>query len=144
LQRGQQIRGETQVFSNGESRRIRWEPESAKKSFDVPNPSMFDRQRGEDNEDEEEDKQDKDRSYNDKTGGKSSDPQRSVFGSAGKLGRQNYKQNSALDMGHIFTHLNEGQEDDPMPIEGMEGIEKEPQPTDGEQGPGGGAKMQSM
>jgi hypothetical protein len=40
-------------------------------------------------------------------------------------------------MGHIFTHLNEGQEDDPMPIEGMEGIEKEPQPTDGEQGPGG-------
>jgi hypothetical protein len=35
---------------------------------------MFDRQRGEDNEDEEEDKQDKDRSYNDKTGGKSSDP----------------------------------------------------------------------
>jgi hypothetical protein len=43
-------------------------------------------------------------------------------------------------MGHIFTHLNEGQEDDPMPIEGMEGIEKEPQPTDGEQGPGGGGK----
>jgi hypothetical protein len=53
-------------------------------------PSSIERER--DNEDEEEeDNLDKDRSYNDKTGGKCLDPQRTMFGSAGKSGGQSFK-----------------------------------------------------
>jgi hypothetical protein len=66
------IRGETQVFFNGESRRIRWDLEEPKTTLEEPRSSKFDRQRDRDNdEEEEEDNFEKDPSFGEKSGSKS-------------------------------------------------------------------------
>lgn len=57
-----EIKGETQVFFNGDSRRIKWVVESGKDQFDKEvNTSKFDRHRdkADDEDEEEEESQDK-------------------------------------------------------------------------------------
>jgi hypothetical protein len=100
------IRGETQVFFNGESRRIRWDLEEPKTTLEEPRSSKFDRQRDRDNdEEEEEDNFEKDPSFGEKSGSKSQETLNNLFGNTGKTGGCDFKQNKNLGLGELSTQI---------------------------------------
>jgi hypothetical protein len=112
------IRGETQVFFNGERRRIRWDPEEPKTSFKEPRSSKFDRQGDRDNdEEEEEDNFEKDPSFGEETGGKSQETLNNLFGNSGKTGGVGFKQNKDLGLEELSAQFLDEQKSDQMQIE---------------------------